>query len=380
MFWHLFKYRFKTFLRSKQEVFWSALFPIILCTCFVIAFSKVDDKAHIFHTIPIAVVYENDNPNFKMILNSLAQDDSAGEALFKITETDMNKATALLKNNKIDAAIIVNDSISMMVDEEDINQTAVSTFLNQYLQREALIKQLTAENNPDLQKVIESMSKASVSAITEKSFVDKKIDSMSVYYFALIGMAALFGGFLGMKCVRQFTASAEPEGMRKSIAPVHRGMLIFAEFLAAYVLQLIFMLILLLYMIFAMRIDFGNQAGYVALTCAIGSLVGVASGIFIASIPRLSENMQVTIFLVYSLGCSFLSGLMVGDIKIALQHSAPIVNKINPATLINDSLYSLLLYKTHDRYFGNMAILAGIAVILCVASYFMTRRKSYANL
>lgn len=200
------------------------------------------------------------------------------------------------------------------------------------------------------------------------------MDEISVYYFSLIGMAALFGGFLGSSVARQMQPNITPEGMRKSTAPVKRHTMIAAEFLAAYTLQLISMAILLFYMICVLHINLGNEAGYVALTCAAGSLVGIASGIFVGTLP-VKENVQIAIFLVYSLGSSFLSGLMVHPIKIWIEKSMPIINCINPATLIQDALYSLVIYNTHERFFTNIITLTVISVILCTLSYLMTRRK-----
>ena len=108
-------------------------------------------------------------------------------------------------------------------------------------------------------------------------------------------------------------------------------------------------------------------------------MVGILSGLFVGSIPKLKEALQIGIFLTYSLLGAFLAGLMSTYIKIGIQHNAPIVNKINPAALISDALYSLLVYNTHERYFENMALLSVWAIVLFVLSYIMTRRKTYAK-
>ena len=205
------------------------------------------------------------------------------------------------------------------------------------------------------------------------------MDEMSSYYFSLIGMAALFGGFFGQTIARQMKPNITGEGMRKTIAPAKRQTIIAAEFLAACTVQLVSMALLLFYMLCVLRIDMGNQAGYIALTCVMGSLVGIASGMFVGSLP-VKEGVQVSIFLVYSLGSSFLAGLMVHPIKIWIAKTVPIINRLNPATLIQDALYSLVIYDTHTRFFTNIITLGVYTVVLCVLSYLMTRRKSYANL
>lgn len=378
MFGHLYKYRLKSLLHMKEDIFWCLFFPIILCTCFFAAFSGISDKTNNFHSIPTAVVYEKENAIFKATLDAVSKSDTQGEEFLNVTETDGASAKSLLKDGKVDAIIYVGDEISMTVAKSGLNQTAVQSFLDEFEQKSSLISDIVRENPDKLVSLIGNIF-SSRTYISEKKLTDSPMDEMSVYYFSLIGMAALFGGFLGSSVARQMQPNITPEGMRKSTAPVKRHTMIAAEFLAAYTLQLISMAILLFYMICVLRINLGNEAGYVALTCAAGSLVGIASGIFVGSLP-VKENVQIAIFLVYSLGSSFLSGLMVHPIKIWIEKSVPIINRINPATLIQDALYSLVIYNTHERFFTNIITLAVISVILCTLSYLMTRRKNYANL
>lgn len=378
MFGHLYKYRLKSLLHMKEDIFWCLFFPIILCTCFFAAFSGISDKTNNFHSIPTAVVYEKENAIFRATLDAVSKSDTQGEEFLNVTETDGASAKSLLKDGKVDAIIYVGDEISMTVAKSGLNQTAVQSFLDEFEQKSSLISDIVRENPDKLVSLIGNIF-SSRTYISEKKLTDSPMDEMSVYYFSLIGMAALFGGFLGSSVARQMQPNITPEGMRKSTAPVKRHTMIAAEFLAAYTLQLISMAILLFYMICILRINLGSEAGYVALTCAAGSLVGIASGIFVGSLP-VKENVQIAIFLVYSLGSSFLSGLMVHPIKIWIEKSVPIINRINPATLIQDALYSLVIYNTHERFFTNIITLTVISVILCTLSYLMTRRKNYANL
>lgn len=378
MFGHLYKYRLKSLLCMKEDIFWCLFFPIILCTCFFAAFSGISDKTNNFHSIPTAVVYEKENAIFKATLDAVSKSDTQGEEFLNVTETDIASAKSLLNDGKVDAIIYVGDEISMTVAKSGLNQTAVQSFLDEFEQKSSLISDIVKENPDKLVSLIGNIF-SSRTYISEKKLTDSPMDEISVYYFSLIGMAALFGGFLGSSVARQMQPNITPEGMRKSTAPVKRHTMIAAEFLAAYTLQLISMAILLFYMICVLHINLGNEAGYVALTCAAGSLVGIASGIFVGTLP-VKESVQIAIFLVYSLGSSFLSGLMIHPIKIWIEKSMPIINRINPATLIQDALYSLVIYNTHERFFTNIITLTVISVILCTLSYLMTRRKNYANL
>ena len=379
MFLHIYKYRIKSLLRSKEEVFWCFLFPILLATCFHVAFSAIGTKAYDFHSIPVAIVTEQENPAFTQTLDAIAKDDSQGEPFLIVKKVSSQKANDLLSDKKVDAIITLDEQLRVTIAQNGLNQTAIQSFVNQFLQKSTVINDIASAHPETLNQIIEQMKDES-SVIKEQSLTKSKIDPLICYYLSLIGMAALFGGFLGTECARQMKANLSNVGMRKCISPTHRLTMILAEFFATYTLHLLAMMVLLLYMIFGLHIDLGNQIGYLILTCITGSLVGVSSGFFIGSLSKLSEIAKVTIFLIFSLGSSFLSGLMVSDIKIAIQHHAPIINHINPGTLIQDALYSLLIFETHERFYTNMITLVIYAVLFCGASYFMTRRESYASL
>lgn len=378
MFLHTYKYRLKAFIRSKLETFWTFFFPIILCTCFAAAFGNISEEAYIFKSIPVAVVYESNNIPFKAVLEQVAADTSSGEEFLTITETDMEDAKKLLDDDKVDAVIVVSDDISMMVSHAGINQTAVQTFLSTYLQKEALYKELLANETLNIDELMATVTE-DVNCIKEENMTKENPDPLVAYYFSLIAMAILFGGYIGSKCGREMNGNTTGVGIRKCISPVPKIKLILAEFLATFTIHIAALFVLLIYMLFILKLDIGNQFGYIALTCFIGSLFGISTGIFWGTLP-FSEDVQTTLVTIFSLVSSFLSGLMVHVIKIYIEEYAPIVNKINPATIIQDALYSLMMYDTHERYFENMTLLFIYAVVMILVSVLLTRRNRYANL
>lgn len=379
MFRHIYFYRLKAFMREKEEVFWSLLFPLILGLCFVVGFSGINEKAYTFHSIPVAIVYEQENETFKTTINNISEDDSQGEPFLTVTEASYDEAEELLTDKKIDGIIMVGEEISLLVNSSDVNQTALQSFINQYIQQAAMIETVALNNPKALEALIAGMNEGA-SFIREENFTEKRMDPMAIYYFSLIAYTALCGGFFGLTCARQLKANTSAVGMRKTISAAPRWLQITAEFLATYTIHLIVMLIVVMVMVFIYGIDLGNKVGYVALTGAVGSLTGISVGLFIGSLPRIKEAMQVTIFIVFSLGSSFLAGLMVADMKMIIEKSVPIINKINPATLISDALYSLTLYDTYERFFTNIISLVIIAVVFLIASIFMTRRESHASI
>ncbi len=379
MFLHIYKYRLKSFFREKEEFFWCLIFPLLLFVCFQVAFSAIADKAWTFHSIPVAVVYEQENELLEEVLTTIAADDSQGEAFLKITETNYESAKELLDDKKIDGIIIANKEVSLVVGQTGLNQTALHSFINMYLQQMDAIQNVAKDNPQMLEQLIASLSEE-ITFIKKDSIANGNMDPMESYYFSLIAFAALSGGYYGIRCAIQQMANSTKEGLRKSISGAKRGLLLCAELCATYTVHLIIMAVVVLVMFFVMKMDFGGKIGYVALTCAIGSFTGVSNGLLLGSIPKIKETLQTVIFVAYSLISAFLSGLMVGNMKILIEHYVPIVNRLNPATLISDSLYALNMFDTYDRYFTNIITLIVIGVLSLVAAILLTRRKSYASL
>lgn len=66
--------------------------------------------------------------------------------------------------------------------------------------------------------------------------------------------------------------------------------------------------------------------------------------------------------------------------KYIVDKNMPIVNKLNPASMITDGFYSLYYYDTLDRYFFNVVSLLVFALIMITISYFNLRRQKYDSI
>ena len=85
-------------------------------------------------------------------------------------------------------------------------------------------------------------------------------------------------------------------------------------------------------------------------------------------------NLCITLF------SSFLSGLMMGGIKHLIEEYCPIINRINPASLISDALHSLNIYDDYKRYAQCMVIMLVMSAVLLTAGIVIARRETYDNI
>jgi len=66
--------------------------------------------------------------------------------------------------------------------------------------------------------------------------------------------------------------------------------------------------------------------------------------------------------------------------KYVIDKNIPIVNKLNPASMITDGFYSLYYYDTLDRFYFNIASLLTLSVVMIIISYLSLRRQKYDSI
>ena len=201
-----------------------------------------------------------------------------------------------------------------------------------------------------------------------------------IEYYTLIAMAALYGGILSMYIINKSMPNLSDVGKRSSIAPVKKSDLILSGLLASIIVQFVGLIILFLYTIFVLRINYDSNMGYIILLAIVGSVAGLSLGVFIASIFKVNENAKSGILIAITMFYSFLSGMMGITMKYVIDKNIPIINKINPAALITDGFYSLYYYNTLNRYFFNIISLILFSFVLLSISSIVLRRQKYDSI
>ena len=75
-----------------------------------------------------------------------------------------------------------------------------------------------------------------------------------------------------------------------------------------------------------------------------------------------------------------LSGMMYGSMRMVVEKTAPVINKLNPSALIADSFYALIVYPSHERFWQNIICLCVESIIFYIIGVICIRRKKYASL
>jgi ABC-2 type transport system permease protein len=380
MFGHIFKNRLKCIVRDKVLIFWTLIFPLILATLFNMSIGNID-KASSFKAISIGVVDNaeyNRDQNFKTVLASASQGE---QKLFEIHTGTMEEMDKMLDDNKISAYIVAADSIEMVVRNSGFNQTIVKTFLDEYTQTSGAIKNIiSGKPSIDIQSLMEKAGKRE-SVIRNIPIGKKSNPSQAVtYFYSLIAMACMYGSYFGLKEIMDIQADLSTRAARLNVSPANKLKMVLGGLSAAFIIQFLEIMVLMAYLVFILKVDFGSQLGYILLTCLIGCMAGLTFGSFVSAAVKKKEGIKTAILIGGTMTASFLAGMMVGQLKYIIQRNVPLLSYINPVALITDAFYALYFFDGHERFFLNIGLLCCFTVIFGALTYLVIRRQKYESL
>ena len=378
MFFHNFKYSLKILLKNRMLIFWTFAFPIILGTFFNMAFSNIENSEK-FDCINIAIVETqefNDNEIYKNAFKELSKDGD--NKLFNIKYVDEEKAQELLDNEEISGYLIYNGSSKIVINKNGVNETIFKTAVDEINQSYGVINDLIQNDTSKIYSKIQDILKQSDSNIIDIS--SNKLSYTMIEYYSLIAMSCMYGGILAMFVINQNLANMSNKGKRVSVSPTKKSTLVFSGVLASYITQILGILLLFLYTIFVLKVDYGQNLGLVILLALIGSFAGLSLGTGVATLVKSNDNVKSSIILSITMVGSFLAGMMGITMKYVVDTNAPIINKINPVSIITDGLYSLYYYPTLDRYWFDITSLLVFSGLLILISAIQLRRQKYDSI
>ena len=386
MFFRLTFYQIKRLIHKKDTLFWTLCFPVLLGTMFYFGFGNVMEDNEVMKEIPIAIVEQGEvdtDADFVRVINELSGDSE--NAMFITKNVTEEEASVLLNQEKIKGYYRAGKEIELVVGGSDIQQNIMKQVVDQYKRLKTVIADLIAAdptmatNQSALRNVIEQISNGT-EYTKEVTLGSGKSDSMVVYFYALIAMVCIYGSLMGADIVNELEGNMTLLGARRNFAPASKLMQVVSDVLGSYIIHLTEVFIVIIYLKNVLKLDFGDQMGLIMLACAFGSLIGIAMGTFICMVVPAKKTGREAAVLAISMGLCFLSGLMVADLPYMIEKTCPIINRINPCMLLVNSLYSLNIYTTLNKYYTCLASMAVIAVIFFGATILMMRRRRYASL
>lgn len=183
-----------------------------------------------------------------------------------------------------------------------------------------------------------------------------------------------------MTSINQNLANMSSQGKRISISPTSKFKIILGSLLSSYLVQMIGLLLVILYTIFALNVNYGNNLLYVIILSLVGSLAGLSLGLFVSCAFKVREESKLGIMISITMAGCFLAGMMGITLKYIIDTNIPLLNKINPVAMITDGFYSLYYYTTLNRYIFNVVSLLLFSLVFIIVSILFLRRQKYDSI
>ena len=354
------------------------------------AFSNIE-SSETLQIIDIAIVDNeafNSNEIFKESFKELS-DKNSDNYMYNIKYTTKDECKYLLSNDKIVGYIeLFDDKERITVSSSGTEETVLRLTVDEINSNKKMYEKLfenelknSESTEIDYQKIYENINKSiNESDIVLKNTTNKNISYTMIEYYTLIAMACLYGGLISMYITNKKLPNMDSVGKRTSVSKTSKSTMIFGSLLASYVVQIIGMTILILYTIFILDVDYGKNLPLLILLVATGSLASLSYGVALSTLFKTSENVKTGILIATTMLWCTLSGMTGMVLKYVIDKNVPIINLINPASMITDALYSLYYYNTLNRYYFDVISLVVFSVIMILLSLNGLRRQKYDSI
>ena len=388
MFLHNLKYTIKTLIKNKSLIFWSFAFPILLGMFFVMAFSDIenDEKLKAFD---IAIVNDSNFKQDEVYVETFKElsDKKNKDRLFNVKYVSKKKASKLLDDKKIEGYLWLDkNKPNLAFKSNGVRQTVLKFVVeeieeNKKIAIDLVPKEMAKGNKLDPNQIAANIiNKRNNNEVKLNNVSNSNLSYMIIEYYTLIAMACMYGGMISMTALNQNLANMSKKGKRVAIAPTKKSVIALSSTIGSYIVSLIGIALLMLFLVFVLDVDFGTNIGLIVLLAVVGDLAGISFGILIASVFKVSEGLKTGIIISVSMLFSVFSGMMGVTLKYVIDKNIPILNMINPNSLITDGFYSLYYYDSVDRYFNNVLYLLIFSAICIFVSSLSLRRDRYDSI
>lgn len=391
------RYTLASLVRLPEIIIWSLVFPIVLMSVFSMMFGPIDEMANL-DPIRIAVVEPEDSPEGEAFDAFIDATSTGDERLFSVVRTaSAEEAERVVEDTSGDddrmvAYVQLQGSIPEVHVAGDLSSQGmelskaqiVSTVMDEYASKSALLRDMIARDpamlaDPAaLQSALEG-----VDATTQVDVTHNQPKESVRYYFALLGMAALFGGGVSLLASQRMRPNLSALGARRAIGGLSHGKAVIATFIACWIINFACLAIAYAVMRFAIGIDFGGRDAECLAVTAAASLTAMSLGCAISAIPKVPENGKsgmLTGIVCFASMFAGLYGQPTMQLADAIAASAPWTTWINPAAQIAQAFYSVMYYDSLGPLLTHIAALLVMSAVLLGLSVRSLRRQRYASL
>lgn len=393
--------------RERSVFIWVLAFPLVLSTMFAFMFAHLDDAAQL-KPVRVAVVADaryEDAPGFAEVIDALSEpgdgqlldvarveSEDAAIELMRATDAGSSAPGGGSNEGVVGYVAVGADGVpgvhvrgGALPDSADsANQSVLKTVVDNYLSSRTLIEDVANEDPAALADTRFVAQLLDAPDFTERIDVTRNPPKETVrYYFALLGMAALFGGQTGMIAICRAQPNLSALGARRALGAVSRAKTLVATLGASWTLSFACLVAAYAYIRVAAGVDFGGRDGACLVALAASSLLATALGTLVGSATKVDAGIKGGVLSGIVCVSSLFAGLYgqpVMELADELNAAFPALEFVNPATQIAQTFYSIMYYDTFQRAFEHVLVLLATTAVLLAVSLVLVRRQRYESL
>ena len=390
--WETFKVTVKTLARNPSTLIWCLAFPIVLAT---LLFSMLGGLRSInsIDVVDVAVVADDawGQSPFSEVVEGLSQGD--GRLLETHEVGSLAEGEGLVTAGKASGVYQVGSdgrpTLTLPPDvpgdsSVQVDSTVLEVVADAYLQNARLVGRIAEEDPAALADADAVGAALGLEPRIEAARITHEVPDETVrYYYALLGMVAMFCAQGALVAVGQLLPNEGPLGARRCVSGTSRTAQLAGVVLGSWVVSFTCLAISFLYIRFAGGIGFGGREGLCVAGLACASLMASGIGTLVAAIPLGGSDARSGIMTVANLACSALAGLFgpaVMTVADQLARDVPWETWANPVRLSSDLFYSLFYYESLSPFWLRCAGCVAYAAATLGVAAIVLRRQRYEHL
>ena len=212
----LIKYSIIRKIKNFNIIFWPCIFPLIMGTLFYFGFGNMSESD--FETVQAGYVEEGaGNPVFSQYLEEIEK----GGTLIHVETMTETEAKKQLKERQLDGIFFGADTPYLQVAKSGMAQSVMQSLLESYLNGKNTLETVAEIHPENMEQAVAAMSDYK-EIVENVSLGGKSTNNNSVFFYALVGMACLYGCFVGMGSAFWLQANVTDLAARQCVSPVHR--------------------------------------------------------------------------------------------------------------------------------------------------------------
>ena len=377
----MFKYSLKKTLSNRMFIFWSLVFPVTLMFFFHLAFSSIYADQNTIEPRDVGVIYESDNPFAYFFRTVAGQID-----VLNVVDEDEETLYDLLGQNEIEGIYIVKEDmveVAMCPKYSETDAMIIKTVADYYIREYDLVEQaLTSGDMDTVNSMIDNLNSQTDYVSQKTGIYQEETNPYNWYYYATIVMGIMFQAMAGVNLVAELQADVGERkvAMRTSVSPVSKTVIVLTGFFSRLLVSIVISSFSLFCMDRLFDIPVGKRLPQLILFILASNMfalsMGEMFGLFFKG-PVHTRGNKGTALIMTSV---FLSGEMIATLPGMFERYLPIVNDINPATVLNFALYRLVYYEDLTSFYIEIVKIVLLTVLFLTVATMKLRRQKYASL